>query len=411
MEEIRGPQDPDPEDLEGEEFEVPPTDEEDDFELPGPKVGTFKIPLFDLNKQYKDLCDELSMTIGGLIFMGQFVGGDYLEQFESQFANYHNKRYCVGVGSGTDALWLSLLALGIEQGDEVIVPTNTFIATAFAVSHCGARVRFVDVDPETYNIDIEQVEEAINTRTRAIIPVHLYGQACNMTDLMYLANKRNIPVIEDCAQAIGSTWESERVGSFGLTGCFSFYPTKNLGGCGQGGAVVTDDKEVAQKVRSLGNMGRQEGSHTEFAYRGFNSRLDTINAMFLKRMMARIQSWNHNRQAAAFLYDKYFEDFGAIKTPTVAEKATHVYHLYQIKCLNTDDRDGLREYLENNRVSTGIYYPLPCHKQNIYKFESGNYFPVSEELSETLLALPMFPHITDSEIEYISKLVLKYFSI
>jgi dTDP-4-amino-4,6-dideoxygalactose transaminase len=414
-ENLRGPQDPDPEDLEGEEFETPPEEEEEEdddlLKLPRPQTGSFRIPLFNLHKQYKDLCDELSMNIGGLIFMSQFVGGDYLDQFESQFASYHNKRYCIGVGSGTDALWLSLLALDVSQGDEVIVPTNTFIATAFAVSHCGARVRFVDVDPKTYNLDIDHVEEAINTRTRAIIPVHLYGQPCNMTDLMYLANKRNIPVIEDCAQAVGSTWETQRVGSFGLTGCFSFYPTKNLGGLGQGGAVVTDDKEVAEKVRSLGNMGRKMGSHTEFAYKGFNSRLDSINALFIKRMMARLQTWNHNRQAAAFLYDKYFEDFGAIKIPFVHEKATHVYHLYQIKCLNNKDREGLREYLDKNKVSTGVYYPIPCHEQQMYRFESGNYFPVAEELAETLLALPMFPHITDDEIEYISNLVIEYFSI
>jgi dTDP-4-amino-4,6-dideoxygalactose transaminase len=210
---------------------------------------------------------------------------------------------------------------------------------------------------------------------------------------------------------VGSTWKSQRIGSFGLTGCFSFYPTKNLGGLAQGGAVVTDDKDIAEKVRSLGNMGRMAGSHTEFAYRGYNSRLDTINAMFLKRMMSRIQKWNHNRQAAAFLYDKYLEDFGAIKTPFVADDATHVYHLYQIKCLNNNDREGLREFLAENKVSSGVYYPLPCHKQDIYKFESGNYFPVAEDLSETLLALPMFPHITENEIEYISNLVIQYFSI
>jgi len=404
MEEIRGPNDPAPEDLE--EDELAPDDEMP--QLPGPKVGTFRIPLFDLHKQYKDICDEMSMTIGGLIFMAQFVGGEYLDQFEANFAGYHIKRYCVGVGSGTDALWLSLLALGIGHGDEVIVPTNTFIATAFAVSHCGASVRFVDVDPKTYNMDMDLVEEAINTRTRAIIPVHLYGQPCNMTDLMALAEDRNIPVVEDCAQAVGATWDGQRVGSFGATGCFSFYPTKNLGGLAQGGAVITDDKELADKIRSLGNMGRS--SHTDFAYKGYNSRLDTINAVFLKRIMSRLQTWNHNRQSAAFLYDKNLEELGAVKTPYVEDKATHVYHLYQIQCLNKNERDGLRGYLDSNRVSTGLYYPIPCHKQEIYKFEGGNYFPVAEELADTLLALPMHPHITEEEIDYITHKIIKFFS-
>jgi len=409
MEKIRGPNDPHEEDLEEEE-ELQPDDEE--FELDpnkfGPKVGTFNIPLFDLHQQYKDICDEMSMTIGSLIFMGQFVGGEYLEQFEAQLAGYHNKRYCVGVGSGTDALWFSLLALGIGHGDEVIVPTNTFIATAFAVSHCGASVRFVDVDPKTYNMDMELVEEAINTRTRAIIPVHLYGQACNMTDLMSLAEDRNIHVVEDCAQAIGSMWDGKRVGSFGISGCFSFYPTKNLGGIGQGGAIVTDDKALAEKIRSLANMGRS--SHTDFAYKGYNSRLDTINALFLKRIMPRLQTWNHSRQSTAFLYDKNLEDLGAVKTPYVEDKATHVYHLYQIQCLNKNERDGLREYLDNNRISTGLYYPIPCHKQDIYRFEGGNYFPVSEELADTLLALPMHPHVTEAEIDYITDNINDYFS-
>ena len=406
---IRGPNDPAPEDLEEDELE-----DDDDFEFDlkkfGPRTGTFKIPLIDLNKQYKDLCDELSMTIGGLIFMGQFVGGDYLTQFESQFAGFHVKRYGVGVGSGLDALWLTLLALGIGHGDEVIVPANTFIATALAVSHCGATVRFVDVDPETYNMDPELVEEALNTRTRAIIPVHLYGQPCDMTSIMELADDRNIYVVEDCAQAIGATWAGQRVGTFGHAGCFSFYPTKNLGGIGQGGAIVTEHKEIADKVRSYGNVGRSADSHFEYDLKGFNSRLDTINAMFLKRVMSRLQTWNHHRQASAFLYDKRLEDLGAVKTPHVLADATHVYHLYELKCINKADRDGLREFLKEKNVETGLHYPVPIHKQPIYRFESGNYFPIVEELADTLLSLPMHPHLTEAEIDYTVDNIKDYFS-
>ena len=413
MEEIRGPGDPHEDDLEEDEF-----DEFDEFEDHeeldpkkfGPRPGTFKIPLIDLNKQYRDLIDELSMNIGGLIFMGQFVGGEYLEQFEANFAGYHIQRYCAGVGSGLDALWLSLLALGIGHGDEVIVPANTFVATALAVSHCGATVRFVDVDPETYNLDIDLVEEALNTRTRAIIPVHLYGQPCDMTRLMKLADDRNIYVVEDCAQAVGAMWAGQRVGTFGDTGCFSFYPTKNLGGIGQGGAIITENKEIVEKVRSYSNVGRAIGSHFEYDFKGFNSRLDTINAMFLKRVMSRLQTWNHNRQASAFLYDKRLEDLGAVKTPHVHEDATHVYHLYELKCINKADRDGLKEFLNEKNVETGLHYPVPIHKQPIYKYESGNYFPVVEDLADTLLSLPMHPHLTEEEIDYIVDNIKDYFS-
>jgi dTDP-4-amino-4,6-dideoxygalactose transaminase len=410
MEEIRGPNDPHREDLEEDENPEPDDDLEFDLKRFGPRTGTFKIPLIDLNKQYKDLCDEISMNIGGLIFMGQFVGGEYLEQFEANFAGYHIKRYCAGVGSGLDALWLALLALGIGHGDEVIVPANTFIATALAVSHCGATVRFVDVDPETYNMDVDLVEEALNTRTRAIIPVHLYGQACDMTSLMELADDRNIYVVEDCAQAVGATWKDKRVGTFGHAGCFSFYPTKNLGGIGQGGAIITEHKEIVDKVRSYSNVGRAAGSHFEYDLKGFNSRLDTVNAMFLKRVMSRLQTWNHHRQASAFLYDKRLEDLGAVKTPHVLDDATHVYHLYELKCINKADRDGLKEFLKEKNVETGLHYPVPIHKQSIYRFESGNYFPVVEELADTLLSLPMHPHLTEEEIDYIVDNIKDYFS-
>lgn len=408
-EHLRGPSDPPEEDLEGEDF-APEEEEESPFDKFVPKPGTFLIPLIDLNKQYRDLIDEMSLQLGNVIFMGEFVGGEFLKQFEANFAGYHVVRNCVGVGSGTDALWLTLLALNVGQGDEVIVPTNSFIATALAVSHCGADVRFVDVDPLTYNMDPELMEEAINTRTRAIIPVHLYGQACDMDSIMEIADSRNIPVVEDCAQAVGATWKGKRVGSFGVAGCFSFYPTKNLGGIGQGGAVITEDLELAEKVRCLGNVGRAAGSHVDFAYKGFNSRLDSMNAMFLKRCLSRLQTWNHNRQAAAFLYDKHFEDFGAIKTPHVADDATHVYHLYIIKCLNNRDRDGLKDFLIENKVGCGVYYPKPIHEQEIYRGEGGNYFPIAEELAETTLALPMHPHLTEEETDYIAEKIRKYFS-
>ena len=411
---LKGPGDPEPEDLEGEEEEF---DEFDEFDLfpEGPPIqppqpGSFKIPLFDLTKQYKDLVDDMTNQFSNFLFFGQFVGGDFLEQFESNFAGYHDSKYCVGVGSGTDALFLVLKALDIGVGDEVIVPTNTFIATAYAVSHTGAKVKFCDVDPKTYNIDPEKLDETIGVNTRAIIPVHLYGQPCNMDEIAEVLKNRNIPLVEDCAQATGARWDGTRIGNFGKAGCFSFYPTKNLGGLAQGGAITTNDPELAYTVRSLGNMGRSFGSHSEFEFRGYNSRLDTVNAMFLKRCLARLQNWNYARQEIANWYEEELKDFGAIKTPFVHEKARHVYHLYMIQCLNKRDRDGLKDFLAENKVSTGLYYPTPCHKQEIYKFEGGNYFPVAEHLADTLLALPIFPQLNRNEAEYICEKIKEYFS-
>jgi dTDP-4-amino-4,6-dideoxygalactose transaminase len=412
---LKGPGDPEPEDLEpGDEFDedefpfefIP--DDGPQIQPPGP--GSFKIPLFDLTKQYKDLVDDMTNSFSNLLFFGQFVGGEFLDQFEASFAGYHDSKYCVGVGSGTDALFLALKALGIGQGDEVIIPTNTFIATAYAVSHTGAKVRFCDVDPETYNIDPELLDETIGVSTRAVIPVHLYGQPCNMDEITDILKNRNIPLIEDCAQATGARWDGTRVGNFGEAGCFSFYPTKNLGGLAQGGAVTTNNPEIAHTVRSLGNMGRAFGSHTEYAYRGFNSRLDTINAMFLKRCLARLQNWNYARQEIANWYEEELKDFGAVKTPFAHDKARHVYHLYMIQCLNKKDRDGLKEFLAEKNISTGLYYSTPCHKQEVYKYEGGNYFPVAEHLADTLLALPIFPHLNRNEAEYICKMIKEYFS-
>lgn len=410
---LKGPSDPEPEDLEDEEefddedfpFEFIP-----EFKVPAPGPGSFKIPLFDLTQQYKGMVDDMTNQFANLLFFGQFVGGEFVDQFESSFAGYHDSKYCVGVGSGTDALFLVLKALDIGTGDEVIVPTNTFIATAYAVSHTGARVKFCDVDPETYNIDPEKLDETIGVNTRAVIPVHLYGQPCNMDELAEVLKNRGIPMIEDCAQAAGARWDGTRIGNFGKAGCFSFYPTKNLGGLAQGGAVTTNDPEIAHRIRSLGNMGRAFGSHTEFEHRGYNSRLDTVNAMFLKRCLARLQNWNYSRQEVANWYEEELKDFGAVKTPFVHEKARHVYHLYMIQCLNKKDRDGLKEFLAENNISTGLYYPTPVHKQEIYKFEGGNYFPVAEHLAETLLALPMFPHLKRTEVEYISEKIKEYFS-
>lgn len=408
---MKGPSDPEPEDLEGEDV---PEDkcERPDFRKFMPHPGSFTIPLFDLHKQYKPMVDDLSRRFGDFLYFAQFVGGDPVDRFESAFAGYHDVKHCIGVGSGTDALFLALKSLDIGPGDEVIVPANTFIATAYAVSHTGARVKFCDVDPETYTIDPDKLEEALRISTRAVIPVHLYGHPCNMDEIKEVLKNSKIHVIEDCAQATGARWDGKRVGSFGDFGCFSFYPTKNLGGLAQGGAVITDStNDWAMRVRSMGDMGRAPEDRSKYITRGYNSRLDTVNAMFLKECLSKLQVWNHQRQEIANWYEEELKNLGAVKTPYVHEKATHVYHLYMLQCLNKRERDGLREYLKKHKISTGLYYAKCLHQEEIYKFEGGNYFPVAEHLVDTLIALPMFPHLKRSEVEYVCKKIKEYFCL
>lgn len=367
-----------------------------------------KIDFIDLKRQYKDVANKIGKEIIEFIAKAQFVGGEILDRFEQSFANHNGVKYCISIGSGTDALWLSLIALGIGPGDGVIVPSNTFIATVLAVVHAGATPVFVDVNPNTYNIESSKIISAITDRTKAIVPVHLYGQACDMSMVMEIADKHGLRVVEDCAQAVGATWRGQKVGTFG-TGCFSFYPTKNLGGLGQGGAVLTDDEEIVDKVRSLGNVGRTKTSHTEFEYRGFNSRLDTINALFLDTILKNyLDKWTFARQKNALLYNEQLSDVDDIFTPFVAPDATHVYHLYQIKCLNKETRDSLQIFLRSKNVSTGIYYPIPCHKQKIFN-RNNTSLVVSESLSDTLLALPMHPYLEEKEIIYVCNYIKEFF--
>lgn len=367
-----------------------------------------KVNFIDLKKQYKNISKEIGEKIINLITNAQFVGGDVLDRFEQNFASYNGAKYCIGVGSGTDALRLSLIALGVGQGDEVIVPTNTFIATAFAVSQIGAIPIFVDSDSDTYNISIEGIKAAITNKTKAIIPVHLYGQACPMSEIMKIVEKHNLKVVEDVAQSVGAVWKNQKAGTFGDCGAFSFYPTKNLGGLGQGGAVLTNDEQIANKVRSLGNVGRSKRSRDVFDYVGFNSRLDTINALFLDTLLEKhLDKWILARQRNASIYNEQLKNIQEVTIPIIKKNATHVYHLYQLKCFNKKIRDRLKRYLEKKNIFTGIYYPTPCHKQKMY--ENGNSLSVTEELCGVLLALPMYPNLTEKEIQYVCKCVKKFF--
>jgi len=365
------------------------------------------INLFNLQAQYASLVPEVEQRIYDLLKDTAFVGGAPLANFEEHFAYYHSIKHCVGVGSGTDALWLSLLALGIKPGDEVIVPSQTFIATAFAASHVGAKVVFIDADPKSYNMDLEQLDSLITNKTRAIMPVHLYGNPCDIERIKQIIGDRDIKIIEDCAQATGAKLRGRFVGTIGDVGCFSFYPSKNLGGLGQGGAVITNDDAVAKKVRELGNVARVEGSHFDFNDVGFNSRLDSINAVFLDRCLLDLTHWNIKRILLSHVYNENLSSFGGLITPFVEEGSRHVYHLYQIKCLDKGMRDGLKNYLNQKDIGAGVYYPIPCHKQPIYDVE-GFSLPVTEKLSETLLALPLNPALTEEEVQYICKEVRKF---
>jgi dTDP-4-amino-4,6-dideoxygalactose transaminase len=343
-----------------------------------------------------------------VIRTGQFMGsGD----FEERFASYNGAKYCVGVGSGTDALILSLLALGIGPGDKVIVPANTYIATVFAVSHTGAEPVFCDVDPHGYIMTYDTLSEIEMTKDiKAIIPVHLYGQPCHMQNINDFAFDHDLFVVEDCAQATGAEVFGKKVGTYGDAGCFSFYPTKNLGGLGQGGAVITNNEELAITVRELGNVGREEGDWYKYSHIGYNSRLDAINAKFLMANLRFLDQWNNKRIGLAKQYEEELSYLYEVFTPAgpIKNIVRPVYHLYELKLDSKRTRTWLNKHLEKNGISTGLHYPIPCHHQPMYKGMKVN-CPVSEELSNILLSLPMHPYMKPEEVTYVCDKIKEWF--
>lgn len=364
------------------------------------------IKFVDLSKQYAGINYMDLMTV---IRTGQFIGS---ENFEYRFSQYHGSKYCVGVGSGTDALWLSLLALDIGPGDKVIVPSNTFIATAFAVSHTGAEPIFCDVDPHGYNMTKETLAKVeITDDIKAIMPVHLYGLPCHMHDIMSFAREHGLYVIEDCAQAAGAEVFGQKVGTFGDVGCFSFYPTKNLGGLGQGGAIITDSENLATTVRELGNVGRTTGEWDEYSHIGFNSRLDAINAKFMEINLRFLDQWNNKRIKLAAQYEKELEDLEDAFTPAppINEVVKPVYHLYELKLENKRTRTWLIKYLNKNNIPARTHNSIPCHKQSMYKHLKSE-CPVVEKLSDTLLSLPMHPFLTPEEVTYVCDNIKEWFA-
>jgi dTDP-4-amino-4,6-dideoxygalactose transaminase len=362
------------------------------------------IPLVDLKVQYQKLKDELWPALEHTVSQGHFILGQEVELFEKELAAFCGTKHCVGVSSGTDALHLTLRALGIGLGDEVITAANTFIATAFAISYTGATPVLVDVSPMDYNIGPEHILEAITVRTKAIIPVHLYGQPADMNTIMDIARQYNLYVVEDACQAHGARYNGQRVGTIGDAACFSFYPGKNLGAYGDGGAVVTDDETIAERICELRQYGQKEKYiHTAL---GYNNRLDSIQAAILRIKLRYLDEWNASRKKAAQLYREMLSDTD-VKLPEENAGSDHVYHLFVVQ---HPRRDDLLNFLKDENIFCGIHYPVPLNRQKPYlsvKTIPGD-VPVTVNLSSKILSLPMYPDISETQIATVAQAVKKF---
>jgi dTDP-4-amino-4,6-dideoxygalactose transaminase len=355
-----------------------------------------KVPFLDLWSQHLPLMSEFNQAIQEVIESSAFAGGRFVTAFEQDFAAYCNTAYAIGVGSGTEALWLSLLASGVGSGDEVITVPSTFMATAEAITYCGARPVFVDVDERTYTMDPNALKGALTTRTKAIIPVHLFGQAADMDPILEFGRNHGLHVIEDACQAHGATYKGKRVGTFGDTACFSFYPGKNLGAFGEAGAIVTNNPELNEKISVLRDHGQERKYFHSVV--GWNCRMDGIQAAVLRIKLRQLEAANQRRRNHAAAYDAGLRELEGVITPTEASYARHVYHIYAIRVSN---RDETIKCLADQGISTGIHYPVPVHLQEAYRnlgYERGQ-FPVAENCATEFLSLPMYPELTRSQVE------------
>ncbi|TAF07597.1 MAG: DegT/DnrJ/EryC1/StrS family aminotransferase [Nostocales cyanobacterium] len=362
------------------------------------------VPAFDIKQQYASIETEVSSAVLEVLSSGRYIGGPAVEGFEQKFAAYHGVSECVACNSGTDALYLALRALEIGAGDEVITTPFTFFATTEVITAVGATPVFVDIDATTFNLDVTQIAAAITPKTKAIMPVHLFGLPVDMTALMAIAQSHNLAVIEDCAQATGATWGEQKVGSIGHIGCFSFYPTKNLGGCGDGGAITTNDSAIAAKLRVL----REHGSKVRYIHEeiGVNSRLDAIQAVILQIKLRYLDTWNKQRQQIAAYYYQYLSQIPGIIPPQELLGGVGVWNQYTIR-VSSEDRNGasskyrdwVRTQLQEKEVSTMLYYPRPLHLQPVYEnlgYQPGQ-LPISEQACHQVISLPMFPELTQEQ--------------
>ena len=364
------------------------------------------VELVDLRSQYQSLKEQILAQIEQVLGGMRLFLGENVYQLEEEFAQYCGSRFGVGVGSGTDALYLALMGAGIGPGDEVITVSHTFIATVEAIVGTGARPVFVDIDPASYTINVSQVEAAVTPRTRAIIPVHLYGHPADMSPLLAIARKHGLCVIEDACQAHGAEYRDARVGSLGDAAAFSFYYSKNLGAYGEGGMVVTKDREIATKVQLLRNHGAKDRYHHSVL--GINSRLDEIQAAILRVKLPHLDSWNTMRRTCARHYDQQLAEIDQVVTPQEQPYAKHVYHLYVVR---VPDRDGLQRWLKSHGVATGVHYPVPSHLQEAcsgYGYPAGS-LPVTEAMADQIVSLPMYPELTVDQISYVCQTIRDYF--
>lgn len=355
------------------------------------------IPFGDLKRNYQSLQTEIDAMTKHIYETGWFVLGKEGERFEQNFANYCGAKYAVGVGSGTEALHLALLAIGIKTGDEVITVANTCVPTITAVTFAQANPIFIDINPQTYTIDIKQIETRITDKTKAILPVHLYGQCAEMNPILQLAQQYDLMVIEDCAQAHGACYLGQKAGTMGDAGCYSFYPSKNLGCFGDGGMVVTNDESIAEKVRQLRNYGQRERYY--HSIKGFNSRLDELQAGILNVKLPHLDRLNNRRREIAEKYHQLLQKFN-ITCPQNHPDCYHVYHLYVIRVKN---RELFQQLLVEKGINTLIHYPIPVHLQDSYpecRLQS-EYLPITEKFSSEIVSLPLYPDLTDEEVDYI----------
>jgi dTDP-4-amino-4,6-dideoxygalactose transaminase len=363
------------------------------------------VPFVDLVAQYRTISSEVGIAVNDVLSQCNFILGAPVDQFERAFADFVGCQYAVGVSSGLDALRLALAGFGIGVRDEVIIPANTYIATALAVTAQGAKPVLVDCDPATYTIDTSRIERAITARTRAIIPVHLTGQSADMDPILDLAAQHGLRVIEDAAQAHGTRYKGRTCGAIGDAGCFSFYPGKNLGAYGDGGLVTTNDKVLADRIRRLRNYGQQQKyEHTE---KGLNARLDTIQAAVLNVKLKYLAGWNEDRARHAASYANRLQGLKGLRLQSCSPVSTHIFHLYIIE---SDRRNALQQYLEERGIQTGIHYPKPIHLQSAYKdlgYSIGD-FPETERLANQMLSLPMFPELTEQQINLVCDTVASF---
>jgi dTDP-4-amino-4,6-dideoxygalactose transaminase len=355
-----------------------------------------QVPFLDLKAHHAALRGEIDSAIREVIDSGAFAGGPFVERFEEDFAKFCGSPYSVGVGNGTDALWFALLALGVGPGDEVITVPMTFMATTEAISFCGAKPVFVDIDEETYTMNPTLLEKAITPRTKAIIPVHLYGQTADMDPILAIAKRHNLHVVEDACQAHGAEYKGRKAGSIGHAGCFSFYPGKNLGAFGEAGGIVTSDEQLKRKMQVLRDHGQERKYHHSMI--GWNGRMDGIQGAVLRVKLKQLAIANNARRTHARLYSELLESVKDVIVPREAKDRQHVYHIYAVR---VQSRDQVLKRLSDRGIGCGIHYPIPVHLQVAYKFlghKVGD-FPVSEACGREFLSLPMFPELTHAQVE------------